>query len=263
MDNSVCHSPYAAYLQYTGDLLAAPDHRVHQHTIAWTLSPPFHQDRLNPPSRIRHWLDAQYVDGQWQRFDRDMTYTTWNVNVIFPVLLWEEHGFDLASMLEDPRLFHPPAHKRRDNWSSDFGRMCMPRPGLRVGFGHYMLERMRNPYYRSQPVFHFDLEGSAYVFEPMINNPRVVKHQRVYTTCVMQIAFKLEAGEDRLYVSLIMRSNKWTHIYGDIFGASYIATAVCKELGIGNWQAAIFIPSGVGDDVTVMRGLLREAAERQ
>ena len=244
-----------AWVAHIQDLLAAPQQRLMQYLVKWTVSVG-HGRVAQPPQIIRDLIDDSQGGERYGACGLKMTCTQWNMNKIFPLMLWKENGSSLKRMLQDPRFVQPTAQSKKDNWSSIFGRIGMQRKGLNQSYVEYFLQRWTHAPTRGLPIFYFDPEPPEYVLQPMINNPKMIRHNRVANSCIMAVSLKYESKPDCLFVSIMMRSNLWTHTYGDIFGGSYIGLAFCQELGIGNCQTSLFMPSSAADDKPTMRAIL-------
>lgn len=262
MITSIYPTPEEAWTVHMEDLLQAPGQRLQQYLLRWEVPYPLaasymKEETTEPSWEAIEFINSQYETGNFRGCDRDdLTFTQWNMNKIFPLWLWQQHACRLRAMLSDPRFTHPPAHSKTDNWSSIFGRIGTKRSGHRVSFIEYLLERYQMSYMRGQPIYYFDVEGSAYTLEPMVNNPGIIRHKRVSTSCIMAVNFKYESKPECMFVSIMMRSNLWSHTYGDIFGGSYMGIAICRELQIPRLQMSIFMPSSVADEKSQMKALL-------
>lgn len=247
----------SAYLDFTRQLVKQG--RIYDEVIRFGV-------RLGDSSHEPALFKAKYDElfpRTMLRCDSEMSFATWLVNGVFPRILYEEvHNSRLMNMHDDPRFASAPIYSKKDGWSSFFGRaMGQKRNGTPTSFLQYLIGRMSVPMHRAMPHFYFPTEDAAWVFEPLMNNMRLLKTGRTALACAMAFSFKYDTAKENLHMTIIMRSNQWSHLYGDVFGGRAALLAVMAELGLPNGQVALFSPSYTMDTAPAARQLLQGAID--
>lgn len=241
-----------AYRDWTKRL--CEDRRIHSAAFTFGVTA---QEDMHAPRNLECAINKVFPRTML-RCNQEMSFSTWLVNGVFPFILYREHNEQLLRMNADPRFGSAPIYSKKDGWSSFFGRMSRPRDGLAVTYLEYMIRRMRDPLHRGMPHFYFDVEEPSWVFEPLINNLKLLKTGRTALACVMAFSFKWDNENELLHMSMIMRSNQWSHLYGDVFGGKGALIAVLRELNLPAGTVTIFSPSFVMDTPKEARALLEE-----
>lgn len=205
------------------------------------------QDRLNSIFGSRRWL----------RCGEDMSYTDWMMNAVFPQKLYELCNYSLETLNTDARFVEEPSYGSLNFWGSFFGRACRLRPGMSITFLEFLLrEGKRSTARLAQPHFYFDIESSAWMLEPMLNNPTAIRSWRTKMACMMAFNFKWNTQASQLQVFLLMRSMSWSHSIGEILGGNALAQAVIRELHLPAAEVIIFTPFAAMDKPVQAKKLL-------
>lgn len=203
----------------------------------------------SPPKKIKkifHILDVLNPK-RMNRCGKEMSWSEWLVEGVFPTILYNENNKSLFSLLKDKRFSSKAIYSDINGYSSFFGRMARKRKyssyGNFNGFLDLLLYRLKIKNIQSQPMYYFDVENPSWVLEHIFKNPNQLKTNRTSLSCVSNFSFNYVSKEDKLIMSMVLRHNEWSHIAGDIFGGEMIANSIIKELGIKNGVVNIFILS--------------------
>jgi hypothetical protein len=180
-------------------------------------------------------FDYAFKDKKENKFGIRMKWSRWLVNGVFPVMLYKKNNSSLNELLNDKRLYDEPSYNKMDSTHSFFGRLARPRDkiseyGNFKGYVDYMLYRLENVQLRSQPHFYFDIENPEWVYRDFAKNPNQLKTIRTSMSCVSNISFRWNSSMMIPVLTLIIRHNQWSHLYGDIFGASRMLLAIRREM---------------------------------
>ena len=183
-----------------------------------------------------------------------VTQREWLILSGFPQDVYLEHGEDLLATARDERVTDTrlSGKSTRHNF---FGRLCR-KQASGISYIEYMLDRFSRGNHKSFPHFHFDVEPKSWLFENLMKNPNQIRCVRVAATCCVEMFFRYIPKNNTLIVGWIMRHAMWTHLYEDIYCPWYIAQAVCKHIGITDFQVQVFFVSLKADTKTKIRSFL-------
>lgn len=218
----------------------------------------FIQGRARPPTEQEcRAMDVAFMGKTARKAPgRNMPWSDWLVESLFPTLLYKEHGESLEKLARDKRIHEIEGFEGKDNWNNSFGRMARPRPDVPEGFIIFLLERWRSKY-RGMPHFYFDVEYPEWVCAPLVGRPDIPKTGRTSVSCVMNYGFHWLNGEAN--ISVVLRHLNWSHGWGDVYGGERFLRALCKELGglpLGNVN--IFANSASMDEPQAAKRYLKE-----
>jgi len=197
----------------------------------------------------------------------ELPWGEWLIEGVFPRRLYVEHGEKLRPMVDDPRFGQAPilSFKTLDNWHSFFGRAFRRREELDgESFLLYLLDRWSDPVRsyskRSMPHFYFDVERPEWMFAELVHNLAQPRSSRTSHACVSNIGVRWDTRRQRIVLTLVLRHNQWTHLWGDIAGAAWMAEALRRELpyNSGFPECVVDLMSGTMDNPKVARQLLKE-----
>lgn len=229
-------SAVATYIDFTRLLIRAK--KLYSGSFSFDVDA---TETMGEPEGIKFKYDELFPR-RMLRCGRELSFSDWQMNGVFPLLLYTELGDNLAALAGDPRFHEAPIYSKKEGWSSFFGR-AMGRMANNTTPLLYMLARMRVPLHRGMPHFYFNVEDPMWVFEPLMTNLNLLKTGRTALACLMAWSFKWDNDDERLHCCMVMRSNQWSHLWGDVFGGRAAMIAILRELGLEKGSVTIFSPS--------------------